>query len=82
MFDNILLVFAMLNKAPKIRSVVLRSLMLATPTFLGPFAIKRIINNVAYKLDLPSTMHIHPVFHVLLLEPYRLLVSNCQGRGC
>ncbi|SCZ91750.1 BZ3500_MvSof-1268-A1-R1_Chr5-1g07649 [Microbotryum saponariae] len=38
---------------------------------LGPFAIKRIINPVAYELDLPSTMRIHPVFHVSLLEPYR-----------
>ncbi|SCZ91572.1 BZ3500_MvSof-1268-A1-R1_Chr1-2g01497 [Microbotryum saponariae] len=38
---------------------------------LGPFAIKRIINPVAYELDLPLTMRIHPVFHVSLLEPYR-----------
>ncbi|SCV67917.1 BQ2448_5528 [Microbotryum intermedium] len=38
---------------------------------LGPFAIKRIINNVTYELDLPSMMSIHPVFHVSLLEPYR-----------
>ncbi|SGY22615.1 BQ5605_C019g08829 [Microbotryum silenes-dioicae] len=39
---------------------------------LGHFVIKRIINSVAYELDLPSTMRIHPVFHVSLLEPYRL----------
>jgi RNase H-like domain found in reverse transcriptase/Integrase zinc binding domain/Chromo (CHRromatin Organisation MOdifier) domain len=37
--------------------------------FFGPFAIKRIINPVAYELDLPSSMRIHPVFHVSLLEP-------------
>ncbi|SCV67085.1 BQ2448_5731 [Microbotryum intermedium] len=37
---------------------------------LGPFAIKRIINNVTYELDLPSMMRIHPVFHVSLLKPY------------
>ncbi|SGY15944.1 BQ5605_C012g06709 [Microbotryum silenes-dioicae] len=38
---------------------------------LGPFVIKRIINPVAYELDLPLMMRIHPVFHVSLLKPYR-----------
>ena len=35
---------------------------------LGPFKIISKINDVAFKLDLPSTMKIHPVFHVSLLE--------------
>jgi transposase InsO family protein len=38
---------------------------------LGPFPIAAQINDVAYRLELPSSMHIHPVFHVSLLEPYQ-----------
>jgi len=36
---------------------------------LGPFKVLRQINPVAFELNLPTTMKIHPVFHVSLLEP-------------
>jgi len=37
---------------------------------LGPFMIKQVIGcNIRY-LELPETMHIYPIFYVLLLEPY------------
>jgi hypothetical protein len=36
---------------------------------LGLFKIKKIIGLVNYKLVLPKTMNIHPVFHISLLEP-------------
>ena len=39
---------------------------------LGPFKVLKRIGLQAYKLDLPPTMrHIHNVFHVSLLEPYK-----------
>ena len=36
---------------------------------LGPFRIERVLGPVNYKLTLPKTMNIHPVFHISLLEP-------------
>jgi hypothetical protein len=45
---------------------------------LGPFIVTKQVNKVAYRLDLPSSIKIHPVFHVYLLEPYR--ESTIPGR--
>jgi transposase InsO family protein len=39
--------------------------------FIGPFRVKRIVSPVAYELDLPLNMHIHPVFHVSKLKPLK-----------
>ena len=39
---------------------------------LGPFAIIGQVGSSAYCLELPSSMHINPVFHVTLLEPHVL----------
>jgi hypothetical protein len=38
---------------------------------LGPFKIIAQVNLVNYRLEFPHIMHIHPVFHVSLLEPYK-----------
>jgi hypothetical protein len=43
------------------------------PKFVGPFKIIQVVSPVAYKLELPETMKIHPVFHVSKLRKY---VSN------
>ena len=37
---------------------------------LGPFKISTKINDVAFRLDLPPTLRLHPVFHCSLLEPF------------
>jgi hypothetical protein len=39
---------------------------------LGLFKIKKITGLVNYKLVLPRTINIHPVFHISLLEPVLL----------
>jgi hypothetical protein len=39
--------------------------------YLGPFEILEKISEVNYKLKLPETMRIHPVFHTSLLKKYK-----------
>jgi transposase InsO family protein len=38
---------------------------------LGPYIIEERIGLQAYRLKLPSSMKVHPVFHVSLLDPYK-----------
>ncbi len=44
----------------------------------GPFRINKLVGSQAARLDLPSSIKIHPVFHFALLEPYRS--SDIEGR--
>ena len=37
----------------------------------GPFPVEQVLSPVTYKLSLPSTWNVHPVFHIDLLTPYR-----------
>lgn len=38
--------------------------------WLGPYPVKRVISPVAYELDLPSDLSIHPSFHVSKLKKF------------
>ena len=40
------------------------------PRFVGPFKVVKQVGAVSYKLELPTTIKVHPVFHVSLLKVY------------
>ena len=39
-----------------------------SPRYCGPFRVIKRLGNVAYKLELPETSQVHPVFHVSRLR--------------
>jgi hypothetical protein len=52
--------------------------------YLGPFKIKRVVNNNAYELDLPPQLRIHPVLNISRLKLYHEGASSrsrAQPRG-
>ncbi|KAK2880244.1 hypothetical protein Q8A73_022942 [Channa argus] len=67
------------------------------PRFLGPFPVTRVLYPVAVRLGIPSSLRIHPVFHVSKLKPFsestrvvdggppytvnQILASRRRGRG-
>jgi hypothetical protein len=40
------------------------------PKWIGPFEVVQVVGPLAYKLKMNLGWRVHPVFHVLLLEPY------------
>lgn len=47
-----------------------------SPKFYGPYRVLQRIGEVAYKLALPPTANIHPVFHVSSLK--KVIANNCR----
>ena len=40
------------------------------PLWMGPFTVSKVVNPVAFQLELPRKWKAHNVFHVSLLKPY------------
>jgi hypothetical protein len=40
------------------------------PRWVGPFRVTQLVNNVSVRLELPTTIRLHPVVHISQIKPY------------
>ena len=52
------------------------------PRCHGPFLITQVMSPVSYQLQLPHQWHIHPMFHIDLLTPYRETMMHGDNYQC
>ena len=65
-----------LKVVPQNSNLVLGKDKRLSPRFAGPFKILKRVGSLAYKLELPSHVRVHPVFHVSLLKKYVANVNH------
>ncbi len=46
--------------------------------YIGPYKITEKISSQAFKLDLPSNIKVHPVFHISLLKEFNSLSPESE----
>jgi hypothetical protein len=51
-----------------------------TARFVGPFKVSQVVNDNAYKLDLPPQLRVHPVQNVSKLRRYRRSPARFESR--
>jgi hypothetical protein len=48
---------------------------------IGPYKVEKKVSATAYRLSLPQTLRVHPVFHVSLLSPFRAATVEGQTQA-
>jgi len=59
-------------------SMALRNNQKLGPKFFGPFLVVARVGTVAYRLQLPPSARIHPIFHMTLLKKH---VGSTEVQG-
>jgi hypothetical protein len=75
--DRVLLSIDHFSNRPEVSGSAVKKL---AAKWYGPFAVKTVVSPVAYLLDVPAVMKMHPVVHVSRLKPYFDDLTSFLGR--